>query len=101
MAHPAATNPRSHLLLGSLLATGILLAVMADTGKANEGMAGSCRLVVPPNNSELQPKRINTSQVAGKNAGGCLSPSDAIYGADGCPIKLCGANAGVIPLPAP
>ncbi len=68
---------------------------------AQERMAGSCPLVVAPSNSQLQPRRIPPSQVAGKNAGGCLSPSDAIYGPDGCPLKLCGANAGVIPLPAP
>ena len=73
----------------------------SQTGLAQERMAGSCPLVVPARNSDLQPRRIQPSQVPGKNAGGCLSPSDAIYGPDGCPLKLCGANAGVIPLPAP
>jgi hypothetical protein len=73
----------------------------SQAGLAQERMAGSCPLVVSASNSELQPRRIQPSQVAGKNAGGCLSPSDAIYGPDGCPLKLCGANAGVIPLPAP
>ena len=73
----------------------------SQTGLAQERMAGSCPLVVPTRNSELQPRRIQPSQVAAKNAGGCLSPSDAIYGPDGCPLKLCGPNAGVIPLPAP
>jgi len=72
----------------------------SQTGLAQERMAGSCPLVVPTRNSELQPRRIQPSQVAAKNAG-CLSPSDAIYGPDGCPLKLCGPNAGVIPLPAP
>jgi hypothetical protein len=32
---------------------------------------------------------------------GCLSPADAVYGADGCPLRLCGADAGVIQLPEP
>ena len=73
----------------------------SQAGLAQERMAGSCPLVVAPQNSDLQLRRIPPSQVAGKNAGGCLSPSDAIYGPDGCPLKLCGANAGVIPLPAP
>ena len=88
--------------LGRWLAIlGTVLLAAGQAGLAQERMAGSCPLVVSANNSELQPKRIQPSQVAGKNAGGCLSPSDAIYGPDGCPLKLCGANAGVIPLPAP
>jgi len=84
-----------------LALAGVAWLAAGQAGLAQERMAGSCPLVVPAWNSELQPKRIESSQVAGKNAGGCLSPSDAIYGPDGCPLKLCGANAGVIPLPAP
>ncbi len=88
--------------LGRWLAlVGAAWLATTQAGLAQERMAGSCPLVVAPNNSDLQPRRIPPSQVAGKNAGGCLSPSDAIYGPDGCPLKLCGANAGVIPLPAP
>ena len=37
----------------------------------------------------LQPKRLKPQEVKAKNAAGCLSPADAIYGADGCPLKLC------------
>jgi hypothetical protein len=79
----------------------VLLSVTTDTtaALANEGLAGLCPLLVAPSNSEFQPKRIQASQVAAKNAAGCLSPADAIYGPDGCPLKLCGANSGVIPLP--
>ena len=80
---------------------GVAWLVTSQAGLAQERMAGSCPLVVSARNSDLQPRRIQPSEVAGKNAGGCLSPSDAIYGPDGCPLKLCGANAGVIPLPAP
>jgi hypothetical protein len=88
--------------LGRWLAlVGAAWLATSQAGLAQERMAGSCPLVVAPSNSQLQPRRIPPSQVAGKNAGGCLSPSDAIYGPDGCPLKLCGANAGVIPLPAP
>jgi hypothetical protein len=57
--------------------------------------------VVPANQRELQPKRIQPQQVKAKNALGCLSPADAVYGADGCPLRLCGAGAGVIQLPEP
>jgi len=39
--------------------------------------------------------------VASKNALGCLSPADGIYGPDGCPLRLCGPEAGVIQLPLP
>ncbi|WP_254933424.1 hypothetical protein [Cyanobium sp. WAJ14-Wanaka] len=81
-----------------LLATMALPATMVPPALAQERMAGSCPLVVTPQNSLLQPKRINPAQVKAKNAGGCLSPADAIYGTNGCPQKLCGANAGVIPL---
>ena len=49
----------------------------------------------------LQPRRIQPDQVKGKNAMGCLSPADAVYGADGCPLRLCNPDAGVIQLPPP
>jgi hypothetical protein len=49
----------------------------------------SCPLLVPSQVSYLQPKRLKPEEVKAKNAAGCLSPADAIYGPDGCPIKLC------------
>jgi len=101
MVNSTPTISSSHPLLASLLVVGTFFAVVASASNAQERMAGSCPLVVAAKSSELQPRRIQPSQVAAKNAGGCLSPSDAIYGPDGCPLKLCGANAGVIPLPAP
>lgn len=61
----------------------------------------ACPLLVPVSQSELQPLRIRPQQVAEKNAHGCLSPADAVYGPDGCPLKLCGRKAGVIQLPEP
>jgi len=60
----------------------------------------SCPLLVSPTDAALQPLRITPAEVAGKNALGCLSSADAIYGPDGCPTKLCGPGRGVIPLPA-
>ena len=47
----------------------------------------------------LQPMRIKPQQVKAKNAMGCLSPSDAIYGPDGCPLRFCGANSGTFQFP--
>jgi hypothetical protein len=55
---------------------------------------------VPGSDYALQPLRIQPSQVARKNAVGCLSPADAaVYGPDGCPVKLCRAPQGTVPLP--
>lgn len=83
------------LLLGSALAAG------AQQAPTTQRLAGQCPLVVPPTQSELQPLRIKPSQVATKNAIGCLSAADAVYGPDGCPLRLCGQNSGVIQLPEP
>jgi len=59
-----------------------------------------CPLLVPASNAALQPLRIEPSQVPRKNAVGCLSPADAAaYGPDGCPVKLCHAPEGTVPLP--
>lgn len=49
----------------------------------------SCPLLVPLKDSVLQPLRIEPRQVPRKNAGGCLSAADALYSADGCPLRLC------------
>lgn len=59
-----------------------------------------CPLLVPDSDYALQPLRIQPSQVARKNAVGCLSPADAsVYGPDGCPVKLCHPPQGTMPLP--
>ena len=60
----------------------------------------ACPLVVTSSDAAEQPLWIPPSMVKAKNSLGCLSGNDAIYGADGCPTKLCGAGTGVIPLPA-
>jgi hypothetical protein len=86
----ARTRPALTTLLGLALITGPALA------QSRPG--NGCPLIVPANQAELQPLRIRPEQVAGKNARGCLSPADALYGPDGCPRQLCGANAGVIQL---
>jgi len=57
-----------------------------------------CPLVVPADLPALQPLRIQPSQVARKNRRGCLSAADAIYGPDGCPVKLC-TKGGAFNLP--
>ena len=90
-------------MLTRFVAVGFLGMTVWSTGPfalADTGLAFSCPLLVSPSNSEFQQKRIQPNQVAAKNSGGCLSPSDAIYGPDGCPTKLCGANSGVISLPS-
>jgi len=63
-------------------------------------MQRACPLIVPQKDFALQPLRIPPAQVPMKNAMGCLSPADAIYGPDGCPARLCGKGAGTMPLPA-
>lgn len=60
-----------------------------------------CPLIVKPVNAVFQPLPIQPSQVAAKNRAGCLSPGDAVYGPDGCPIRFCRDGGGVIPLPIP
>ncbi len=58
-----------------------------------------CPLLVPRKDAALQPLRINPNQVAKKNSMGCLSPADAaLYGPDGCPVKLCRLPEGTVPL---
>ena len=56
-----------------------------------------CPLIVSPELPALQPIRILPSQVAAKNRMGCLSAADAIYGPDGCPLRLCPASSGAFP----
>ena len=83
------------------LTTLVSLALLSAAALAQTRPGTGCPLIVPASQAELQPLRIRPSQVAGKNARGCLSPADAIYGPDGCPQRLCGGKAGVIQLPPP
>lgn len=83
------------------LSTLVSLALLATPALAQTRPGNGCPLIVPVSQAELQPLRIRRDQVAGKNARGCLSPADAIYGPDGCPQRLCGGNAGVIQLLPP
>jgi hypothetical protein len=62
--------------------------------------ANSCPAIVDTAAGEIQPMRLPPADVAAKNRLGCLSPNDAIYGADGCPLRLCGGDRGTVPLPA-
>lgn len=88
------------MLGGALVGMG-LLGVCQGQVDAQPLPNPSCPLVVPANQRVFQPKRILPEQVKVKNTMGCLSPADAVYGADGCPLRLCGPDAGVIQLPEP
>jgi hypothetical protein len=79
--------------------TALVVAATAGAGQAQQRLAGQCPLIVPADSTTIQPRRILPSQVAAKNTMGCLSPSDAVYGPDGCPVKMCGQEAGVFALP--
>ena len=89
---PAAAAPA----LGQILAQSQPGAGQSGAGQL-QGLYGHdlprqgsrCPLLVPSDMPFLQPKRLNPGEVKAKNASGCLSPADAIYGADGCPLKLC------------
>ena len=103
-AHPL--SPQTRLLmgldavvLGLAIAGGGLLGGFPGQAQAQGLPKPSCPLVVPPSQKLFQPRRIQPNQVQAKNAMGCLSPADAVYGADGCPLRMCGADAGVIQLP--
>ena len=75
---PAAAQPSPGEGLGQVMDNGIV-----------PRNGSSCPLVVPSQASFLQPKRLRPEEVTAKNAAGCLSAADAIYRADGCPLKLC------------
>jgi len=105
-AHPL--SPQTRLLmgldavvLGLAIAGGGLLGGFPGQAQAQGLPKPSCPLVVSPSQKLFQPRRIQPNQVQAKNAMGCLSPADAVYGADGCPLRMCGSNAGVIQLPEP
>ena len=83
------------------LGSGALASLLSLAGpvEADPLLGDRCPLVVPPDQSVLQPRKISPEQVKAKNGMGCLSPADAIYGPNGCPLRLCGPDAGVIQLP--
>lgn len=58
-----------------------------------------CPRIGPP--GTIQPLRIQPRQVGAKNARGCLSAEDAVYGPDGCPVRFCGTRTPRLQLPAP
>ena len=96
-AHTPSTPAR--LLLGLAIAGGGLLGSFHGQAQAQALPKPSCPLVVLPSQKLFQPRRIQTNQVQAKNAMGCLSPADAVYRADGCPLRMCGTDAGVIEFP--
>lgn len=96
------------LALPTALALAALQAAQAQPVSPNQPRAiqytgitpPPCPLIVPAREFATQPLRIAPAAVAAKNAVGCLSPADAVYGADGCPVRLCSASAGTVPMPS-
>lgn len=97
-------------LLALVVCAGGQAAVAQDVPIPDEPLAidgavppvpSPCKLVVPRDQAVLQPMKIRPDQVPLKNRLGCLSPADAIYGADGCPVRRCGKGEGVFQLPPP
>ncbi|MEB3307836.1 MAG: hypothetical protein VKK98_06760 [Cyanobacteriota bacterium] len=84
----------------SLIAALGLVVVGSVPNRAQQRLSNQCPLIVPPEKASFQPRRIQPSQVQAKNAMGCLSPSDALYGPDGCPTRLCGPGSSTFLLPA-
>ena len=114
---PIAAAPLTRLLVPLLLISSSALAQSTSNDPALKLIRGggtpavfksgqpylppnSCLAIVDVNAGGIQPMRLPTTEVAAKNQLGCLSPNDAIYGADGCPLRLCGQNQGAVPLPA-
>lgn len=111
MPTPASCRVRTAWTGGLLLALGLGLGLAPSRAWAQLGptpdaingqqrsLGARCPLIVKPSATAFQPLRIKPSEVAAKNKSGCLSAGDAIYGPDGCPLRLCGGEQGVIPLP--
>lgn len=114
---PIAAAPLGRLILPLMLLSSSALAQSASNDPALQLIRGggtpavfksgqpylapnSCPAIVNVNAGDIQPMRLPTTEVAAKNKLGCLSPNDAIYGADGCPQRLCGQHQGAVPLPA-
>jgi hypothetical protein len=114
---PIAAAPLARLVVPLLLLSSSALAQSASNDPALKLIRGggtpavfksgqpylppnSCPAIVDVNAGGIQPMRLPITEVAAKNKLGCLSPNDAIYGADGCPLRLCGQNQGAVPLPA-
>ena len=65
----------------------IAMALMAQT---MPGLTpGGCPWLVRSDQYLYQPTKIAPQRVAEKNARGCLSQMDALYGANGCPLRFC------------
>lgn len=88
----------------SLLPAALLLLIGSATA-AEPVMPGrtfqGCRWLVPANQYLFQPRTLAPDEVARKNAGGCLSPLDAVYSPDGCPLRFCNyQDSSALPDPA-
>jgi hypothetical protein len=94
-------SPSTQLLLALAIAGVGLLGGLQGQARAQGLPKPMCPLVVPSSQKLFQPRRIQPNQVQAKNTMGCLSPADAVYRADGCPLRMCGAEGGVIQLPEP
>lgn len=86
----------------SLLPAALLMLI--GSAAAEPVMPGrtfqGCRWLVPADQYLFQPRTIAPDEVASKNAGGCLSPLDAVYSADGCPLRFCNyQDSSALPAP--
>ncbi|MFM8525950.1 MAG: hypothetical protein ACKOCM_10075 [Cyanobacteriota bacterium] len=91
-------RPWSWLLLG-LLGLGApwatpLRAAPLPSAERSE-VPRRCPALLPSYENFLEPMPLRPQDVPAKNAKGCLSPADAIYGTDGCPKKLCPQPKGL------
>lgn len=101
-SYPLPMLPMRRLAASSLLALLLPLPVSAQiSGRPRPGYTPDrCRWLVPWGMEYLQPKKLPSKEVAGKNARGCLSQNDASYASNGCPAKFCGYRE-IGPLPSP
>jgi hypothetical protein len=79
------------LLLRVAAAAAFLAPAHAATPASLDGTKAPdrCPALLPKDQGFLEPVRLTPQEVPAKNARGCLSPGDAIYGPDGCPTRLC------------
>ena len=89
--------------MGQALTAGLLLLLSMTAASAQPAAIpgetfNGCLWLVPAGQALFQPRKLEPRQVAAKNARGCLSQLDAIYGSDGCPLRFCSYNE-IGPLP--
>lgn len=95
--HALATVASLMAAIGTALLGAAAAPALAQAPSPNQPAAISpstaplkiCPRLPPTPDSNLQPLQLKPEQVQRKNAMGCLSSADAIYGPDGCPLRRC------------